>query len=481
MFIFPDKTEAGYVPAVTDFCICAVLALVVVAAVIYAAYLVIRRKGRGRDITEVIKCGLVYLPVIAIALAVKLPAGYLTGDEYSIFNDATHLIHDTWFNYMTVYYYIVSLLLFPVKYGPIIAKAVIEFLVVGYCVWRTKRYYGRWAGSAMYLLFLLYPVIAYTTSAHRLPVYFLIYLVLFAKLLFDHLEEKKPDGTLFLVLLAGAVLTQWRTEGIYLLVTIPALLFIVYPDLRKPKRFVQIVLLYLLMQYIIWIPQNGVLSSDLDSAANDRMKPFYAYTITNMYRNGLDTEKNAADLAIVDRYLSLDVIEAINEHYGDINYEDVLILYADGFTGVRPDAGDAEFYEYSEALKRIFVRNADIFLKTRWGAFCYAARPFSIAAPGGGTGLVEFAVSVVKTVTYNLFIPVLFAAGAFIYSLIRRRWHGFFVFGGLILHFLIVFILAPASYFKYYFPVYILSYFYMILIFIRLLLCQDKAKRYPVV
>ena len=63
------------------------------------------------------------------------------------------------------------------------------------------------------------------------------------------------------------------------------------------------------------------------AAADDRMKPFYAYTITNMYRNGLDYEKNKEDLEIVDRYLSLDMIESINEYYGDINYEDVLILY----------------------------------------------------------------------------------------------------------------------------------------------------------
>ena len=29
------------------------------------------------------------------------------------------------------------------------------------------------------------------------------------------------------------------------------------------------------------------------------MKPFYAYTITNMFRNGLDLEKNAKDLELV--------------------------------------------------------------------------------------------------------------------------------------------------------------------------------------
>lgn len=483
MFIFPDKTEDRYITAMTDYCICACLSIIVIAFVLYGIYLLVRkREGKGRPLFEVIKCGLLYLPVMLAALAIKLPGGYLTNDEYSIFNSATNLIHDTWFNYMTVYYYIVSIMLIPLQYGPIIAKVIIEFFVVGYCVYRTKQYYGRRAGTGMYILFLLYPVIAYTTSAHRLPVYFLIYLAVFTKLLFDYLEKKNPDGSIVFVIVAGAVLTQWRTEGIYLLILIPILLLIVYPPLRKTQKVITLIAAYFLVQYILWIPQNGALSSNLNGAANDRMKPFYAYTITNMYRNGLDTEKNAADLAIVDRYLSLDAIKAINDHYGDINYEDVLILYADGFVGVREDAGDKEFYEYSEALKRIFINNPGVFIRTRWGAFCYAATPYGIVFPGGGIrGFVSFAVSLVKTITYNLFIPVLFALGSLIFSLIRRKWYSFFVFGGLMAHWFIVFILAPASYFKYYFPIYIVSYFYAILILIRLILCKDKDKLYPVV
>lgn len=483
MFIFPERTEDRYFAAVTDYAVCFCIALLVIVAILYGLYLLaFKRDQKGRPLFEVIKCGLPYLPVLAVALVLKLPGGFLTNDEYSILNDATHLIHDTWFNYMTVYYYIVSLILIPVQYGPIITKVIIEFFVVGYCVYRTREYYGKAGGYGMYLLFLLYPVIAYTTSAHRLPIYFLIYLAVFAKLLFDYLEKKPCSKSLAFVLVAGAVLTQWRTEGIYLLGLIPVLLFIVYPSLRKPKWAVSLVLAYILIQYILWIPQNGAVSSNLDGAANDRMKPFYAYTITNMYRNGLDLQKNAADLAIVDRYLSLDAIEAINEHYEDINYEDVLILYAEGFVGVRENAGDKEFYEYSEALKRIFVNNPDVFIRTRWGAFCYAARPYHIVLPGEGVrGLAASVISVVKTVTYNLFIPVLFAAGMLIFSLVRRKWYSFFVFGGIMAHWFIVFILAPASYFKYYFPVYIVSYFYAILILVRALLCKDRDRLYPLV
>ena len=160
-----------------------------------------------------------------------------------------------------------------------------------------------------------------------------------------------------------------------------------------------------------------------------------------------------------------DLQKAINymeEHLlEDINYEDVLILYKEGFVGVRENAGDAEFAAYSDALKRIFRNNPDVFAKTRWGAFCYAALPYHITFSGTGLrDLVSFGVSVVKSFAYNLFIPVIFAAVLLVYSLIKKKWFSFFVTGGLMCHWFIVFVLAPASYFKYYFPVYILSYFY---------------------
>ncbi|MCR5302846.1 MAG: hypothetical protein K6E49_10460 [Lachnospiraceae bacterium] len=482
VFTFPDRYDERFATALTDYCTCKVIAMAVVFMIAKALLTVVFTKGERRDaIIKVVRYALIYLPVAIIVLIIKLPQGYITNDEISILNDATGLIHDTWFNYMTVYFYIVSLMLMPFKYGPIFIKVIIELLVIGYSVYRCVKYFGR-GGMFIYALFLLYPFIAYTTSAHRLPVYFLIYLLLFGKLLFDLLEKEDISKCgAFFALLAGAVLTQWRTEGIYLLVLIPVLMMIAYPRYRSVRGAAVLIVSYIAIQYILWIPQNGALSRNLDGAANDRMKPFYAYTITNMYRNGLDPVKNSRDLETVDRYLSLEAIEKINEHYGDINYEDVLILYKDGFVGVREEATDDDFIQYSQALKRIFAANPDVFARTRWGAFCYAAMPFHITFSGTGVReLASFFISIVKSVSYNLFIPLLFCLFECVYCVIRRKWFCFFVFGGLLAHWFIVFVLAPASYFKYYFPIYIMSYFYMILLLIWYFYGRRKGKACPV-
>ena len=456
----------------SDFIICKLLVLIALFFVYRTLYRVIFNHDRKKYAEfHILKYSLICLIPIIIILLIKLPQGFLSNDERLIFESASTLQHDTWFYYITTYYYIISMMLIPAWFGPVILKVLIQMLVIGYVVYRLVHYLGPKYGRFGYLPFLLYPVIAYTTSAHRLPIYYLLYLLLISMLLFDLLEKKSLTVTRACrILFLGAVLTQWRTEGIYLAVLVPILLFLVYTNIRNRKSAFYLILASLALQYIVSVPQNGVIAREMGAAADDRMKPFYAYTITNMYRNGLDYEKNKNDLDIVDRYLSLDTIAAINEYYGDINYEDVLILYKEGYIGVRPEAGVTEFFEYAAALKRICIHNPDVFFRTRWGAFCYAAMPYQIVFEGTGIRqLISCAISIVKTLAYNLFIPCILTLVLCIYSLCRKRWFTFFVTGGLIAHWFIVFVLAPASYFKYYFPVYMTAYFYLFLILLQII------------
>lgn len=469
---FTDQTVFVVLPMtnLSDYIICKLLLYVVLFFFYRTLYRLLFTKEK-KDLCEygVLRYSLLYLvPVVAI-LIIKLPQGFLSNDESLIFESAINLQHYTWFYYITTYYYIVSLMLIPSWVGPIMIKVIIQLLVVGYIMYRLTKIVGVKYGKYGYLLFLMYPVIAYTTSAHRLPIYYLLYLVLIATLLFDLLERVALTKTrAFWLLVLGTILTQWRTEGIYLAVLVPILMFIVYPNLRAKKPAVILILTSLALQYLISVPQNGLIANEMGAAADDRMKPFYAYTITNMYRNGLDCEANEEDLAIVDQYLSLEMIEAINEYYGEINYEDVLILYKEGFVGVRPEATVSDFFHYADAVKRICLNNPGVLFKTRWGAFCYAAQPYTIVFEGLGIRqLISFAISIVKTIAYNLFIPCSIILLLCIYALIRKRWFTFFVTGGLIAHWFIVFVLAPASYFKYYFPVYFIAYFYAFLLIMQ--------------
>ena len=416
-----------------------------------------------KNTVDILKFAGIYLIPLIFVVMVKLPQGYLSNDENLIFEEARTLSDYTWFSYLTTWYYIISLMLIPWKYGPVIVKVVIQLLVCGYCVKRVSGRCGVRYALFTYIPFVFYPVIAYTTSAHRIPVYFLLYAYLFFKLYMDKDEERAPGrGEILLLLILGALLTQWRTEGIYLVFLLPVLLLFAYPLFRDRKRFIMLAGLFFLIQYLVSVPQNGIIPGRMGDKANNRMAPFYAYTITNMMRNGLDRDRNSADLEKVGRYLDLEAVDRINEDLRDINYEDVLILYYPGYVGVREEASPEDYNTYTEGCKNIFINNPDVFFITRCGAFNYAALPYRIETDSGGIrGAFKLIFSAVKAAFYNLYIPCILLLAGFILFLVRRMWFEFFAAAGLIGHFIIVFVLAPASYFKYYFPVYFTVYLYI--------------------
>ncbi len=420
------------------------------------------------DTKELLKYAFFYLIVLAVVMVFKLPQGYLSNDENLIFEEAVHLRDYTWFSYLTTWYYILSLMLIPVKYAPIFVKVAVQALAGGYTVKRMVSFTAFKYGIFSYVPYLFFPVLAYTTSAHRIPVYFLIYAVLFVKLLFDKAEKKEvSQKEMFFTLLTGAILTQWRTEGIYLIIILPILILLTYPGCREKSALIKLLALFFLLQYLVSAPQNGVIPGRMGDKANNRMAPFYAYTITNMLRNGLDRDKNSESLKKVGRYLNLNEADRLNGDLKDINYEDVLILYYPGYNGVRSDITPEDYNAYTEGCKEIFINNPDVFFITRCGAFKYAALPYHIGTDSGGIkGLLKLMFSIVKAGFYNLFIPHVLLVLCLIISLIKRRWFAFFASAGLAGHFFIVFVLAPASYFKYYFPVYFMVYLYASLLII---------------
>ncbi|MBQ8970261.1 MAG: hypothetical protein IJ073_02975, partial [Lachnospiraceae bacterium] len=92
----------------TDYIICKGIVFAILLAFYYGLYLVI---FAGK--TEILFSALPYLAVIAAVCFFKLRQGFLSNDEFLIYQNAVSLTHYTWFTYITVYFYIVALMLIP--------------------------------------------------------------------------------------------------------------------------------------------------------------------------------------------------------------------------------------------------------------------------------------------------------------------------------------------------------------------------------
>lgn len=127
----------------------------------------------------------------------------------------------------------------------------------------------------------------------------------------------------------------------------------------------------LLTQLTVYLP------SAFDNAKNShRALPFFEYLITSMERNGLDKEKNAEDLAIVDKYISVDAIHELNERQGDYNYNDNIIIYS----GLVPGATDQDKVNFQNAVIRLIIHNPLVYIRSQIGRGCTSPMPSSMSA-----------------------------------------------------------------------------------------------------
>lgn len=189
-----------------------------------------------------------------------------------------------------------------------------------------------------------------------------------------------------------AVLTQWRSEGIYLLVLGPVLLYFTYMPALNAKKKAAALAAMLLVQLAVYLP------SAFDKEENGhRALPFFEYLITSMERNGLDKEKNAADLAIVNRYISVDAIHELNERQGDYNYNDNIIIYY----GLVPGATDQDKVDFQNAVIRLMIHNPLVYIRSQIGAWLHISNAFQYERT------LDYAANIFK----NLYVPTAWLSG----------------------------------------------------------------------
>lgn len=362
------------------------------------------------------------------------------GDEGGIYQAALELDKMLFFYYFTGYYYISSLMILPFKFGPVLTKVILQALIAGYFMMRIKNK-NRYYPFVVMFLFLSPFTLQYTFATDRLHIYYLFYILLFGILYFDFLENiSLSRKKILLILVLGSCLTQWRTEGIVLLFFLPLLICATYPRYGwKLKKALQMFLIFLSIQYVLTIPQYGLIPMQLDTQAEGRMAPFYGYIIPNMLREGIDTSYSGDELAKIDKYLDLEVVDKTNQERGDLNYEGPIVLIPDTpYYAVRQSATFEDYDGFVKASKQLIKDNFYCFLKVRWKCFMRAA-------------VQEHVIICNLWITVMIFLILLFN------SLKNRNWIHVLISLCVLAQASLVWILAPADYFKYYEPMYFLG------------------------
>lgn len=387
------------------------------------------------------------VPVWIIVGAVWAYRGFpFRPEEFAIATSAA--AYDTMndvFTYITSYVEMLALMIVPNIYGIAVMKILILGLEVGYAVSRACALFHTKLPFLIYAGFLVPPGLLQSYSVHRSPMYGMLYFFLAVKLFCDWKEEKKPEKRdLLIVGLAIALLTWWRSEGIYFLVFGPVVMMLAYRIRFRKKTVAKICALMLLLQGAVFLPTTKAEQLTVENYGKHKTTPFFNYALTGMLCNGLDREKNAELLNEIEHYMHIDFIDILNAMYGEHIYDEGHATYHKDYTASNPDADDEDVAVYEKNVTRLILRNPLVFIKAQIHAFSHVSFHYD--------GLC------LSAVFGNLWAVVLWLAAIAVWAAVKKKWFVFWLFLCPIAHGCITTVFLPAAYFKYYYPEYLFTW-----------------------
>jgi hypothetical protein len=367
---------------------------------------------------------------------------YYYGDEKLVWDSAMNL-YPYFFVYLSEIY-IISFILIPNIFAPTLVKIVMVSLIMGYVIYRVNRHYNCKIGFGFYLLCLLEPFYILGVEVHRMQWYGFIYLFVMVKLYFDIVERGSTDcniRSIINIVLLLALLSVLRREGIYFYVLGPILLLKAYGNLEK-KKIYRLIVFFIIIEIIMNIPivNNGMNEKELAKSA---------LLVHMLGEETLDRELVSEELSILDKKFIIENIDKYNNDMGisgfDSNYFDVP-GWNDNNYYIRRSESQISMEQFNRAFIRLITKQPLVFLKSRIRAFLAAGRQVG---------------------PYNLYFPLMLLVFELLYSFRKyRRKAVYIIFAGVFIHIILTSIAMPASYYKYYYHMWLVAYtFFVIMIY----------------
>ncbi|MGM9534389.1 MAG: hypothetical protein ACI3VR_04020 [Intestinibacter sp.] len=221
------------------------------------------KKIRNKDerVINYLKISAVYFFIMTCFLILTWP-GVWRANEFVIINNVVNFHIDIWQNYLTSMFYILCLMLMPFVSGIIIIQNLCISLIVGYVIYKIYYYTDKSKFSFfMYIPFLMLPIIDQNLYPIRNSIYGYLELLFLFKILFLKYENAKlnqKDICIFAILIA--ILSTWRSEGIYYFVLGTIVVFITFNKSFNKKCKSTFLVMTLIFTVVLFLPQKIFIS-----------------------------------------------------------------------------------------------------------------------------------------------------------------------------------------------------------------------------
>lgn len=263
---------------------------------------------------------------------------------------------------------------------------------------------------------------------------------------------------------------------------------------RKATRFIQYFIFTVAISFIISIPQNINTKWTIKNYSFDRFLPSIVNPLGWMINNGAvidETDFTAIDKVIsidlLSEYPSLDDTPCIWKNSCLLKYQEEDIKpFINAYINILLN----NKLLFVKAKIKTFINSSGIYNSTfySYNVFDYKnditdeflnnypyTRPINkevrsaVLSVIEGRTPIEHSNIVIYNYINNLVIPLFSLLVYFIISLMKKNYKLLLLIAMPIIHSLFIFITAPASYFMYYFAVYLTGYFILIYVFFRII------------
>ena len=465
-----------------------ILYLAVLLVIGYITTYVIQKYKDSQQIGVQLKYFSVYLVIMMIVLLCIWPGNW-RWDEFAVLENMVNLDLNTWQHYLTSVYYILGFMAFPFPGGFVFAQVTIIAVAVSYIISNVFVKASEEFQFRYLIPFLLFPIVDNNLFPLRLSIYAYIELVFFV-FLKKHFTQRWTLKIYIAVSLQIALIGVWRSEGIVVAMAALAMILVFHKKTLWRGKCV-LVMTSILMFTILSFPQS-YLSHQRADFKMYRISPFIEFS-DDLIKYEVETNGYTADIEAVGKVCNLDVF--LSEERGE-----------DAFWhgGIKNDYSEEEYKAYEKALLHLIYKHPTVYLKERYQTFLktsgliknvsnstpntihiyddtlarddavrkhdFFQNDFVLTKPLDNNIRVmliekleclhseDSTTTPMYGVWYNLFIPV---AGLLFVMLICLKKHKIvdaviaFLYLG---QFSLMFLIAPAAYFMYYFPIYLTGY-----------------------
>ena len=493
-----------------------------IAAIAFANFIAaqIRRAKTDQLHRTFLKRSLLYFGIMFVFLLLVWPGIYVH-DDIGVFSKATALIADPWQHFLSSVHMITSIMLLPIASAPVFFQCLFASLIVGYISTYTPTVLTENAKKqkkltiALFIIFLLPPVILHVLCGYRMSIYqyFEAFILLYFYIHYKKAEKISTPKMIYLLFLM-ILLCSWRSEGIYYLIGLPVLFYII----RKPLFTMRQIAIYSLILIVatlgiskvnnkligsnsyslgaLMVPISGIIDGAIESNDEETLAIYdKAFNIQCIKDNNIakmperifwdcfrsDNDEVISLTTKTTIKLAPKYLGSIIEKYSDVLCDAFLGIkcgaYNTGQTGATYIADWSNYYFSTQAEEEgfAFFERVDIPFN----------RPISLrvhrAMVNFLTGRMpnaefdpqyllkkydspSYAIPVYYQLFYSLIIPTVAIIAAFVIAIRRKKWVLLWIIVLIAGRAVIVSATGMASYLMYFMPFYISSLVFFIVV-----------------